>query len=203
MKTQFSFSDASAKINQATDYFMLFGPVPDSDKPKEHVRKLYRQFSIAVYPERVEPTEEKAATYAFDKLSKLYQEALHAIERNTYGKLVYIATIAGKRATHNVVSALPGGDICSTYKAETKTKDGLRMESFIKIAKSPTDKDLLQSEFRALKRLREDPADSKFHVYFPELIESFSYANGTKRQADFFDCQLDECLHRAYLGVYL
>lgn len=169
----------------ASGYLELFGQPSDESMLESYVKTRYRALQREVHPDRFsDDSKRRQATEAFTRLEQLYERATEAIKRNAYGKQL-LATIATKRAIHEVVSEVGVGDLSQTFRTITKV-GGTSRPGFLKIIHDPRNADLLQREAAALKRLRGPDTDPSWHPYVSELLDSFQYFERGKprRQAN-------------------
>ncbi len=167
----------AARVEDATSYFQVFGSVPDEslDARSAHVKMTYRQLARVLHPDRyTDEAEKRVATAAFTRLQKFLQDAQKAVQEGIYGKPVNLAVIQTRKARHTITSEAAAGDLTTVYHAETQVVGNTR-PTVVKVARRPGDKDLLQAEATALRKLRGNDDDKKRHVFVPELVDSFSY----------------------------
>lgn len=177
--------DATAQILNAASFYELFGACPAGVEPTVHVKSTYRQLARQTHPDIDKSAQ---AHDVFSKLADMFRLAIEACERGTYDQPQVLATVQSRKATHCIQHAWKAGDLCNTYRAESQLKNGKTLGAFCKIAQNAADNDLLKVEATTLKTLRSDTTKAVFHAYFPELLDSFSYADGSqKRQANVLD----------------
>jgi serine/threonine protein kinase len=150
--------------------------VPDFDSAVELLRvgaaadifgvdaaRAYRDLAKLVHPDRVRPDQVDAATAAFARLSALWSRWQRA------------AIIETRTATYHVGERL-GRDMIADYREATTDGRGV----VLKIARHPTDNDLLRREAEVLPRLRSAEA-GRFAPYLPELLDSFTHRDEHSR----------------------
>jgi hypothetical protein len=158
--TATTFADAVALLDAATVPSDVFGHGDGT-----HV---YRRLAKLVHPDRVAPADAAEATRAFERLT-----ALWAATKGT--------PLVSPRHTYLLGPVLARGDIANVYTATESGRDLV-----VKIAREPSDNDLLDAEAAALRRIHAQ-ADTRFEAYVPRLIESFAYrepATGVQRTAN-------------------
>ncbi len=173
---------AATEITGAANYLALFGP--GGNDPAAHVKQTYRRFSRLVHPDLHMNGNYHRAEAVFKRLGELYADAERAIDANNYGRTTAV-TVKTRRATHVVADLLGYGDLSATYGALSHI-GGRERQTFLKVVQRPGDRDLLQTEAIALKRLRGAGTDPDLHPFVTELVDSFVYAETGKprRQAN-------------------
>lgn len=173
------------QVLDATDYTQVFGAFTgDEAATKRHIQHGYHKLSRQLHPDLVHGTADEAlAGAAFRRLNDYRNTAHKAAERGQYGQMTVLATVKLRKATYEITHLLQRGDLCTLYEAQTPGSDDRLV---CKLARMAGDKDLLQAEAAALKRLRGPDADPKYHAFVPELLGSFAYAEAGKpaRQAN-------------------
>jgi serine/threonine protein kinase len=144
-----SFDAAVLLLRGARTPQDVFGPVPSPDAAHR-----YRELAKLVHPDRVAPDRAAEAAEAFARLGALWS-TLHGP-----------ATITSRTATYHVGPRL-GADELAEYRGAVTDGD----EVVLKIARRPTDNDLLRGEARALRV----PVEARYQAYRPELRDSFTY----------------------------
>lgn len=174
------------RIASAASYMDIFDSVDMDSDADASIKKTFRALARVLHPDRYSDWCSKAtASEAFVKLGVLRQQADEAVRSGRYGQPVYLATITSKRATHRLQYALGDGDICATYASSSNDGTGTK-DMFVKIAKNPSDSDLLLTEALALKRLHSKNTEEKWQCYVPKLLDSFLYtaSSGARQQAN-------------------
>lgn len=140
------------------------------------VKRTYRHLAKTVHPDLYsgKPDLKDVAEKAFKKLTAFFEEAEKRIEKGFYGTDVEPVKIRTKNREYTIWEKIADGDICNLYRCEY-TDAGDKKEAIFKVAREPTDNDLVSNEARVLKKLREDDKLEKWRAYAPELIESFSF----------------------------
>lgn len=183
---------AATQVAQADDYLAIFGGCSgDSEAIAAHIKQVYRHLVRVLYPDRYAAIGDKAtAESAFQRLGRLHADALQALAEGRYGQPLRLVTIRTRRCTHEVMRAAGKGDLCDLYQTRTAVAAGGTQATLLKVARRPADKDLLQNEAVALKRLRGPDADPKWTPFVPELADSFVYheAHKPRRQANVIVC---------------
>lgn len=185
MTTQ--FNDVATRIETAADYFAFFGP---ADDPADHVKRTYRRDARVVHPDQHigQQTHDRAAS-VFGRLTGFYDQAIEMAGYGLYGQPATLVTWTSKRAVHQVFRPLGSGDLCALFAARTAPSDGGdRRVTFCKVAVNAGDRDLLQTEAKALRLLRADSTDAALHPFFPEVVDSFAHRETGKpaRQVNVF-----------------
>ncbi|MGF7228551.1 MAG: hypothetical protein ACQR33_01050 [Candidatus Saccharibacteria bacterium] len=176
-----AFEDARIQIEEAADYYTFFGPAPGD--PAAHVKKVYLSYARVVHPDlhQASPRLTTAET-AFKRLGEHYAQALEMAAQDAYGQPLVIVEWTHRRASHRVLRAVSGGDLCATYLARTKlATDVDEQPSFCKVVKAHADRDLLQTEARVVRQLRGPGMAAEVHVFYPELLDSFVHREKGKQ----------------------
>jgi serine/threonine protein kinase len=118
--------------------------------------RVYRELAKLVHPDRVAPDRAAEAAEAFARLSTLWSARTGP------------ATITSRTATYRVGPRLAADELAEYRSAQS---DG--HEVVLKVARRPTDNDLLRNEARSLRLLR--TVDPQWTSYLPELRDSFTY----------------------------
>ncbi len=157
-------------------------------------KAIYRQLARSTHPDRYSDDREKGiAEGAFVRLAKLWEAAQAEIKNGTYGKTHVSFTsatlrIKTRRSEYAVGGLMFQGDVCNLYHA-TILVSGAEAEAIIKIARRPSDNDLVQSEARVLTHLYQDKDNEKYRTFLPSLIEPFIYkeeGTGIRRAGNAF-----------------
>lgn len=80
------------------------------------------------------------------------------------------------------------GALCNLYNC-TFLDSGMETQAILKIARRPSDNDLVSGEARVLMHMYEDTANAKYRAFLPSLLESFFYkeeGTGVRRAANVF-----------------
>lgn len=187
MTTQ--LTTTARRLRKATDYRDVFGSEPETGSDlSTHIKRRYRELVRIIHPDRyTDSVERDMAKDAFQRLESLHAEAEKALLEGRFGQPLVLATVRTRKATHEILRPLGKGDLTATYVA--RTNRGTEQPTFCKVARSPRDADLLQTEARVLKRLRGPDTDARRHVFVPELFDSFAYheAGKPRRQANVIE----------------
>ncbi len=184
---------AIAKVSQASTPEDLFGVLAgDQHQQRAAVKKQYRDLARRIHPDCVPPEQAEAAAEAFTHLEKLRTEADKAIEGATYGDpaarvVPTPVVVKSRRKTYIIGQALAGDGIASLYECRY---DG-DQPAVLKVARQPSDNDLLEAEAAVLRHLRtpDHPQAAGFFPYLPEVIETFRFqeeGTGPVRVANVF-----------------
>jgi hypothetical protein len=119
----------------------------------------YRNLVKVVHPDVAPAGRGPAATVAFARLSRLWDER--------DGRL-----LTTKRATYRVGGVIRKGDIAELYAVDGDA-------ALLKLPRRPGDSDLMQAEAHALSTLVRD-GDPKFRAYAPRLLESFTHEDADR-----------------------
>ena len=144
---EMTFDQAVAVLSTARDPRGVFGA------DRAEATRLYRRLARALHPDRVEVDRREAATRAFGRLARLW-------EQHTAGP-----TMRTGRAVYRLGPLAYAGDIANLYPAG---------DAYLKIPRAPRDNDLMEREARALRVLAEH-GDPRFLPYVPRLVESFRH----------------------------
>lgn len=176
--------EAIARVASAMTYTELFGDVDaDGHETERRVRREARRLARYLHPDAGnghDDTEQAAAAYI--KLQQMCEVAITALQEGVYGKTVVIATITSRRARHEVTAVASPGDITDTYLATTYRGNG-SMPTFLKIARTPADNDLLGAEAEAIKRLRAATSNAQYTAFVPEVVDTFRVGDPAARRA--------------------
>ncbi len=119
----------------------------------------YRILVKVVHPDVAPAGRGPAATAAFARLSRLWEER--------EGRLLTTG-----RATYRVGAPVATGDIAELYAVDGDA-------ALLKLPRSPGDNDLLRAEATALTTLA-TAGDPKFRAYAPRLLESFTHEDAAR-----------------------
>lgn len=165
----------------AQNYWDIFGGEADSVVSID-MKHYYRRMAHVLQPHQYAGKSKVMAERAYQRLNEFFAEAEQANEGDRYGEPAHLAVITTRRGEHTILRELGTGDLCTTYVAEsvlTTTK-----ATFCKVAKREADKDLLLTEAKVLKHLRDDSTDPTLRPFAPELLDSFVYTSaGNPRRA--------------------
>jgi hypothetical protein len=168
-----SFAAAQEIVQSAHRYTDVF-PEPCEIKTR------YRRLMKVIHPDRVSPRHQGLATDLVAQLARFYDAAQAAHRANTYGVDSPVVVMTSRHGTHRLDAEQ--GDYCDMtagFRSHSKVR-GSEHETFVKIARTPSDNDLLLSEASTLRLLR-DTAGDEFRMFFPELVDSFVTANDRRR----------------------
>jgi len=122
--------------------------------------RVYRELAKLVHPDRVAADRAAEAADAFARLSASWSARTGP------------ATITSRSAMYRVGPRLAADELAEYRSAES---DG--DELVLKVARRPTDNDLLRGEARSLRALRS--VDPQWTPYLPDLRDSFTYRDQT------------------------
>jgi hypothetical protein len=174
-------------VSGAKDYRDVF-TVTESPTMAQlgELKKTYRQLVRHVHPDRVEVSMADVARSAYDRLDELYADAINAVNNGTFGKMpakLSFATAVGEHVATYQLNDWCDMSLC--YRAESALKDG-PVSSFVKMAKTPRDNDLLAAEATALGKIYSG-AEPARTVFFPSQLDSFGMSmNGTRLRVNVF-----------------
>lgn len=146
----------------------IFGELPtDAGIAQGEVARIYRRLARETHPDNAD-----GDSTAFSRLTDLYQLAKRLIAAGDY-HIVGLAgrTIKAKSREYTIQERWFFGDICDTYMCS---------HGIIRISHLPSDNDLMKAEAMTSKKVRKE-ADSKWQIYFPELVDSFSIRDSSSR----------------------
>lgn len=140
-------------------------------------KKEYRRMARLVHPDTGGDAE------LFLRLEALWQQAERLIALGLYGTGANPVTVTTKRGDYLVQRILAVGDIADVHLADCRG----RTLAF-KIARRPSDNDLLRAEAATLRRLHRI-VDDRYHPFLPELVETINVrqTGGVVRQANVLD----------------
>lgn len=143
-------------------------------------RGVYHRYAKLLHPDRypadLDATLRENATVAYRQLTHLYDTFRRPSTAPTT-----TTTITTKRATHVIdkTTMLPG-DLATTFRAQTmRTTDTASIASFIKVAHTRRDNDLLAAEASVLTRFSESSKISEYREFVPRLLDRFAVDNGS------------------------
>lgn len=174
-----------SEISGAKTYMDVFTPsAREKNERLQELKKAYRARVIHVHPDKAADWHKSAAADAFNRLTDLYNQAVTAVGNDTFGRVTQRATFATLAATHTLgVEVVDWCDMAHCYMAETIGPAG-NVKSFVKLARTPIDNDLIGAEATALTKLYHG-GDPKRTMYYPELIDTFgAEVNGVKVRAN-------------------
>lgn len=168
----------------------IFGQLEgDSAEQLRAGKQVFRRLARATHPDGQHDGESRTlATEAFGRLTRLWDLAMMKITAGTYGAAAFNAiTIKGRRHEYQLVDRVATGEIADIYRCTYNGSVGA-----FKLARRPKENNLLQSEFRLLRRVWE-MSNAQWRPYLPEPIESFNCrqpGSGVMRHANvlgYFD----------------
>lgn len=165
MTTPTDFAAAAALLRAARTPKEVFGADPRG------AAAVYRALAKLVHPDRVRPDQAAAANAAFAALSALWSARSGV-------------TIATARATYRV-GARVGRDELADYL----DADADRTKVLLKVARRPSDNDLLAREVEALRRAAA-AAGPGHRAYLPRVRDAFTHRDrdtGADRAVTVFD----------------
>jgi len=167
------------------DVFTGLGAMAHDERLRT-IKSEYRRLVRVVHPDRVDQADRDVAEAVFKTLNELYNHALHAVETDTVGVIPSKASFTTHAATHETVAKVTEWcDMAVCYKANSMIA-GTLSRAFIKVAKTPTDNDLLATEAEALRRLS-DGGDPKRLMFYPTLVDTFAVtADSARMRANAF-----------------
>ena len=170
------FESARRVLEPAVCYAAVF------TQPDEKAMKAtYRQLMRFVHPDRVDPVHHKLANELVAKLGAFYRDAQVAASAGSFGRVPVDAILTSAKASHVVISEMSQFcDMTKGLRAKSDIKGMGETDTFIKIARTPRDNDLMARETAALKRLH-DSAGRDFVMFYPILLDSFGVMSGRMR----------------------
>lgn len=167
-------------VNAATTYKDLFATtVVDKDAKLYELKRMYRKLAAQVHPDKVDAWNKAVATDAFNRLTDLYNQSVNAVNSGGSGNAQPVV-FATSVATHTLGSQLDEwSDLAACFVAQSAYTSGTQ-KSFVKIASTPVDNDLIGAEANAIDRLFNggDPART---MYYPQLVDTFGAELDGKR----------------------
>jgi serine/threonine protein kinase len=153
----------------------LFGVLEGtSDEKRRTLQSAYRELAQQVHPDK-HPAIALRAQEAFVALTRMKEIAERKIRAGTYGDrrpppdARPPTVITTRTTTYRVGEMLFAGDVCDHYACSFDDQ-----QAVLKIARSPSDDDLVENEANVLGDLYpRDADDEKFRRYLPRLIDSF------------------------------
>ncbi len=137
----------------------------------ESLKRYYRQLIPLVHPDQ--HPHEPDATAAFQALQHWYQQAQDAVRLGRYGVAPLISIDAGAYRYTGFDAPL-AGDICDVYAAQSGTQAVM-----LKIARSPTSRDLLDREAESLRLLAIRMKGERLRAHLPTLIDAVTIDDGS------------------------
>lgn len=194
----------------ASSYREVFGARTNtSEETARQVKMRYRQYVKIlhpdVYPESIPHALRDRATEAYKCFIRFHEQATQAVEAGTFGERPPLLTITTKRGTHTVETTYASGDMASTYRGRSQV-NGQDVATFIKIARTAADNDLLRVEAKALKTFAEATQGENYRAFTPQLIDTFLVDSGKRLQANtitYLDgfCTLEEVRNTFPRGI--
>lgn len=174
------WTDRLAKAATPEDVFGKLADFAAGEKEGE-IKKIYRQVSLIIHPDRCSANLKKKSDEAFGRLSDFYKQALDSLKRGEYGKDRPKAIIRGRKGDYLIKELIACGGVTTVYRGENGS-GGIGALA-IKIVNSPGDNDLTENEAVMLRRLRGDSEDwaKEFQKYLPELLDSLTIAPQNRR----------------------
>lgn len=166
-------SDPIAQILKSTHPEDLFGRLEGTlAEQLQALKAAYRRLARASHPDRHKDNPQ--AEEAFGRLRELREQAETALTAGTYGtrRAPEPVTVASRTMIYELTGAARATELADLYAARTATTPE---PVLLKIARTPQDTDLLVSEARILRHLREPdrPEAAGFLPLLPDLCESF------------------------------
>jgi serine/threonine protein kinase len=93
-------------------------------------------------------------------------------------------TVASPRRTYTLLDRLGAGDAADVHLARAEGE--AETHFVLKTARAPGGLVLLENERRTLVRLSARARDTSYHKYLPDLLESFTSADGSARRVNVF-----------------
>ena len=198
------FAESIKKANHPEDIFGLISDGP-LDQRKAALRSIYNSLAKVTHPDKwvgADETTRKAADVLFSLLSSFYRQAEAKLENGTYGKRSSVAATGYspvKVGRYQCVAPFSEGDIADLHDC-IFNHGGRDTTALFKIARDHRDNELLESEYKILRDLREKlQKKSKYsHQCVPDIFDSLMVQEskgGIKRRANviekfdgFFDC---------------
>ncbi len=168
-----NFAAARVIVQAAQTYADVF------PEPRE-IKTRYRRLMKVIHPDRVSADNQLQATELVTALTRFYESAQTALGSGTYGVDTSVVVMTSRHGTHRLEREQSDYcDITAGFRSQSHVGDD-DYDTFVKIARTPSDNDLLISETSALRLLR-DTAGDEFRSFYPELIDSFVAANDRRR----------------------
>ncbi|HEX8390641.1 MAG TPA: hypothetical protein VF597_04430, partial [Candidatus Saccharimonadales bacterium] len=156
-----------ASLVQSSDYKAVFDL--SGSATTVPLKRQFRLLAQHVQPETVvtSPVHD-AATDVMQRLTAHYQAA----QRASQGKVdeLRFTTSSG---THVTTAGVAHADMATCFLS-TSTIDGHERSSFVKLAATTRDNDLLAAEATALTKLATD-GDPARAMFYPQLLDSFAH----------------------------
>jgi hypothetical protein len=159
----------------------VFGVVGDTLLiRRDSAKAVYRRLARACHPDA--HGGDARAAEVFRALQEMWERALYLLDHGRYGdRRAATVTLRTRRATYLVGAKLHSGDFCDLFDL---WRDPTTPE-ILKVARKPTDADLVQNEASVLKRLRRT-LDAQWIPYLPEVVDRVGVraSGGIVRQAN-------------------
>ena len=180
MVSETEFEILSERIGSATGPEDIFGMLTGVGDKLSEVRRLYRNLSKTVHPDR-NSRRRIDADEAFKRLSELFEKAKVRIEAGTYGSTVPDGSVEerfsiriGERE-YEISSRLAEGDLSAVYFGKTVGSDAGK-KIVVKVIDDISDNDLMQNEIRTLRKFAEHPGAQSRHL--PVMLDRFRTEGG-------------------------
>lgn len=164
---------AISQIKKAAAPEDVFGVLEGLDKDAQHasVKEIFHKLSFQLHPDL--PGHGKAEADAMAQLTELRRRADEKIAAGHYGQPDKVAAIIRAGHVYTDVVVYAAGDISDIYTGKYVDKDGSTKKVIIKLARVPTDRDLMDNEVKTLKKLLDSADEGKEHFrhYLPKLVE--------------------------------
>lgn len=173
-------------IEQAKIPEELFGPEEGS------VPVLFRRYCAVVHPDRfaTEPEAQRIAEGAFKRLGELHLQAEERIRLKIYGSSAPVPVAAPPfvpielkvgRQVFLAERLRATGEVCDIYEGTLPPPPTGISEIALKIARHPSDNDLVENEAAILRALQEAATGHNHARYFPRLHSSFLIRGAAKK----------------------
>lgn len=176
-------TDYLERIVAAKRPFDLFGELAGTpDEQRKRAREIFRRLAKATHTDKVDDARAKDA---FVRLKELYDLAVEAIRKGTYGATRPPIVVRTKRGRYEIdPDPVFAGDATDYFAADFFSDEGGVAPVFVKLARFPGDNAIVEKEAATLRELLAHERAKRDTAFFPEVLDRFSVrAGSTKRSA--------------------
>jgi len=180
------------RAHSPADVFGALSGLPDEQL--RAARAIFHALSKIIHPDRYpQPDDQQTAHRTMTRLNDLWAQARSQIRSGRYAdRTASSATIrvTSRKRAYEVGALIGADEVCQRYACQFEI-DGVGRSGVFKIARTPTNNDLVQMEARTLRQLRADKDFARLFPFVPECFDSFLYDDGhaTPRQVNIVSRQ--------------